>query len=408
MQQTPRFRPFETSLDPDAALGVLREATAGADDGELFLERQRERIAGLRRRPAEVTPATTPPRASACAWCAARPPATPTPARSPRPSLRRAAETARLAVGAGGGDRCRRRPEGHQRQALRRGRPPRRRRGSPTRSPCCRRSTPAPAPATRAWCRSWPRSAPRRRRSRSCAPTAALLATSRPLVRLNVPVTVERDGRREIGLGRRRRPRRLRALDGHRPLAGRGARGAAQRARQPLGRARARPARWTWCSGPGWNGVLLHEAVGHGLEGDFNRKGTSAFSGRIGDAGGRAGRHRLRRRHDPRPPRLAHRRRRGHAHRAHRPDRGRHPRRLHARPAERPADGRAADRQRPAPVLRPHADAADDQHRHAGRQRHARGDDRVEPSAASTAPTSAAARWTSPTASSSSSAPRPT
>jgi len=35
--------------------------------------------------------------------------------------------------------------------------------------------------------------------------------------------------------------------------------------------------------GPGWNGVLLHEAVGHGLEGDFNRKETSAFSGRIGE-----------------------------------------------------------------------------------------------------------------------------
>ena len=35
--------------------------------------------------------------------------------------------------------------------------------------------------------------------------------------------------------------------------------------------------------GPGWNGVLLHEAIGHGLEGDFNRKGTSAFSGRIGE-----------------------------------------------------------------------------------------------------------------------------
>ena len=35
--------------------------------------------------------------------------------------------------------------------------------------------------------------------------------------------------------------------------------------------------------GPGWNGVLLHEAVGHGLEGDFNRKGASAFSGRIGE-----------------------------------------------------------------------------------------------------------------------------
>jgi TldD protein len=35
--------------------------------------------------------------------------------------------------------------------------------------------------------------------------------------------------------------------------------------------------------GPGWNGVLLHEAVGHGLEGDFNRKGISAFSGRVGE-----------------------------------------------------------------------------------------------------------------------------
>ena len=37
-----------------------------------------------------------------------------------------------------------------------------------------------------------------------------------------------------------------------------------------------------WC-GPGWPGVLLHEAVGHGLEGDFNRKGSSAFSGRVGE-----------------------------------------------------------------------------------------------------------------------------
>ena len=35
--------------------------------------------------------------------------------------------------------------------------------------------------------------------------------------------------------------------------------------------------------GPGWPGILLHEAIGHGLEGDFNRKGTSAFAGRIGE-----------------------------------------------------------------------------------------------------------------------------
>src|SRR4029077_14964862 len=35
--------------------------------------------------------------------------------------------------------------------------------------------------------------------------------------------------------------------------------------------------------GPGWAGILLHEAIGHGLEGDFNRKGTSAFANRIGE-----------------------------------------------------------------------------------------------------------------------------
>jgi TldD protein len=35
--------------------------------------------------------------------------------------------------------------------------------------------------------------------------------------------------------------------------------------------------------GPGWPGVLLHEAIGHGLEGDFNRKGTSVFTGKIGE-----------------------------------------------------------------------------------------------------------------------------
>ncbi|CAI8029410.1 Metalloprotease TldD homolog [Geodia barretti] len=40
---------------------------------------------------------------------------------------------------------------------------------------------------------------------------------------------------------------------------------------------------WTWSLGPGWPGILLHEAIGHGLEADFNRRKTSAFSGRIGE-----------------------------------------------------------------------------------------------------------------------------
>src|SRR5205085_4199786 len=56
--------------------------------------------------------------------------------------------------------------------------------------------------------------------------------------------------------------------------------------RQAVVNLESRPARagvMTVVLGPGWPGVLLHEAIGHGLEGDFNRKGTSAFSGRIGE-----------------------------------------------------------------------------------------------------------------------------
>ncbi|MGI9309963.1 MAG: metalloprotease TldD, partial [bacterium] len=108
-----------------------------------------------------------------------------------------------------------------------------------------------------------------------------LAADIRPMVRLNATVIVERDGRREQG------------------SAGGGGRFAydyfsAERAdeyareavRQALVQLDARDApagEMTVVLGPGWPGILLHEAIGHGLEGDFNRKGTSAFSGRIGE-----------------------------------------------------------------------------------------------------------------------------
>jgi len=110
----------------------------------------------------------------------------------------------------------------------------------------------------------------------------------RPLVRMNVTVIVEQGGRREqgyAGCGGRYTLDKLVAND--RPLElGREA------VRQALVNLEAVPApagSMTVVLGPGWPGVLLHEAIGHGLEGDFNRKGTSAFSGRIGERVAAAG-----------------------------------------------------------------------------------------------------------------------
>jgi TldD protein len=108
-----------------------------------------------------------------------------------------------------------------------------------------------------------------------------LAADVRPLVRLSVQVIAESGGRREMG------------------HAGGGGRGGYEHfsdavlqdyARQAVGQAlvnlESRPApagSMTVVLGPGWPGILLHEAIGHGLEGDFNRKGSSAFSGRLGE-----------------------------------------------------------------------------------------------------------------------------
>jgi len=104
----------------------------------------------------------------------------------------------------------------------------------------------------------------------------------RPLVRLNVSIVVEQNGRREsgfFGLGGR-------YLYGHLFEEGTWNRAIDEALRQALVNLESVPApagEMTVVCGPGWPGVLLHEAIGHGLEGDFNRKGTSAFSGRIGE-----------------------------------------------------------------------------------------------------------------------------
>ncbi|MFA5940766.1 MAG: metalloprotease TldD [Sinimarinibacterium sp.] len=106
-------------------------------------------------------------------------------------------------------------------------------------------------------------------------------ADIRPLVRMDVSVIVEHAGRREQGhAGMGGRGAYLDFLGGDAPE--RLAREAVRLALVQLEAVAAPAGSMTVVLGPGWPGVLLHEAIGHGLEGDFNRKGTSAFSGRIG------------------------------------------------------------------------------------------------------------------------------
>jgi TldD protein len=108
-----------------------------------------------------------------------------------------------------------------------------------------------------------------------------IAADVRPLVRMSVQVIAEQDGRRESGSsgggGRTDYSHFTEAeLKDY----------AARAVAQAITNLDAKPApagTMTVVLGPGWPGILLHEAIGHGLEGDFNRKGSSAFSGRIGE-----------------------------------------------------------------------------------------------------------------------------
>jgi TldD protein len=103
----------------------------------------------------------------------------------------------------------------------------------------------------------------------------------RPLTRLNVSVIAEDNGKREIGaFGGGGRVAFDFFLDEERWR--RFAREAARQAILKLTAVEAPAGAMTVVLGPGWPGILLHEAIGHGLEGDFNRKGTSAFAGRLG------------------------------------------------------------------------------------------------------------------------------
>ena len=108
-----------------------------------------------------------------------------------------------------------------------------------------------------------------------------LSADVRPLVRLNINVIVEQNGRREQGSHGGGGRFDYGHFDDEVALGY--AREAVRQALVNLDAVDPPAGTMTVVLGPGWPGVLLHEAIGHGLEGDFNRKGTSAFSGRIGE-----------------------------------------------------------------------------------------------------------------------------
>ncbi len=272
------FRPFDSHLDEATALATLREATAGADDGELFLERRRaESIVlddgrirqatydasqgfGLRAVRGEV------------AGYAHSTEITET-------ALRRAAETARLAVGQGGGTLA----------------PPPR--GTNTRlyrpdDPMTDAAFPVKIDLLReidAYARALDPRVVQVSAALSASlqeveilrPEGARLTDIRPMARLNVSVMIEENGRREqggMGKGGRHGLADLISPDTWKPMIAE----ALRIARVNLSAVEAPAGVMDVVLGPGWPGILLHEAIGHGLEGDFNRKETSAFAGLMG------------------------------------------------------------------------------------------------------------------------------
>ena len=272
------FRPFDTDLNQDAALARLREATAGADDGEVFLERRRSEVIafddgrvktasydatqgfGLRAVRGETAGYAHSSEISEAA-------------------LKRAVETARLAVGDGGGTLAAAPRATNVRLYG-------------DRNPMDDAVFPVKIETLReidAFARALDSRVVQvsATLTASCQeveilrPEGHLVRDVRPMTRLNVSVIVEENGRRESGghggggrIG----------LDGliDRTHWEATAREALRIALVNLEAVPAPAGVMDVALGAGWPGILLHEAVGHGLEGDFNRKKTSAFAGLMG------------------------------------------------------------------------------------------------------------------------------
>ena len=275
---TPAFAPFEADLDRDAALKTLREAVAGADDGELFLERRRSEALmfddgrlkqasydasegfGLRAVRGEVAGyahSTTLTEAA----------------------LKRAAETARLAVGQGGGTWADA-PDGTNKKLY-------------TDADPIEGAVFSVKVETLREMDAYVRGLDSRVVQVSASIAASLQEVEilrpegtsvrdvRPMTRVNVSVILEQDGRRESGSAGGGGRVTLDGLIDPKDWQAK-AREAVRIAAVNLSAVPAPAGVMDVVLGPGWPGILLHEAIGHGLEGDFNRKGSSAFAGLMG------------------------------------------------------------------------------------------------------------------------------
>ena len=274
------FAPFEADLDRDTALAILRQAVAGADDGELFLERRRSEALmfddgrlknasydasegfGLRAVRGEVAGYAHSTTLSDAA-------------------LRRAAQTARLAVGdGGGGGTWADAPEGTNKKRYTDADPIEGAEFSVKvetlreMDAFMRDLDPRVVQVTASIAASL-------QEVEILRPEGTSVRDVRPMTRVNVSVILEQGGRRESGSagggGRTRLDGWLAPEDWHAK-----AREAVRIAAVNLEAVPAPAGVMDVVLGPGWPGILLHEAIGHGLEGDFNRKGSSAFAGLMG------------------------------------------------------------------------------------------------------------------------------
>ncbi len=277
MTQAP-FRPFESALPHDEALSILQSATAGAEDGELFVERRKSESLvfddgrlktasydasegfGLRAVQGEVAGYAHSTDVSI-------------------PALKRASETARLAVGNGGGTLADAPMATNKRLYT-------------DEDPIETASFPVKVETLReidAFARDLdPRVvqvsatiATAVQEVEILRPDGVLVRDVRPMTRVNVSVIVEQNGRRESGSagggGRVGLSGLIDPADWQNK-----AREALRIALVNLEAVPAPAGVMEVALGPGWPGILLHEAIGHGLEGDFNRKGSSAFAGLMG------------------------------------------------------------------------------------------------------------------------------